>query len=1074
MMIKCLSLDLRTVDKKPVPESSHPLLFTQEWLEAINSDFEGSPLHNCLVASENGIAPVPWAKITSPEFVDGRPQAMTVPSPPPDSLPLEALDLSSPQKLHLVSSPGSRALLAQNSVKDMERTSGSKYPGLIKVEQARPGEVALKMDDGLSQGLEGDYVALLDFSLENGRKPNQEVEASSGCVLGALEEQCGSREVPLAQRTLAVSEPDGGPSLQNWDCAKPVHPEEEPYMLGSRSKVKHEELGHNSERQPCLGVPEEPLDCASGFWAAGSEDPTASKMQEPLGNQETMVQLRPGPRQASSPRLSPASPVGQASETKVKKTKQGDKKPPKPTAHTTQNTSSPSSSGSPTAGLKVSFLKGQRRLPVPQDKASLQHDRPWKVLQSLYPSKPHQAKALEKDGATQTKTSGPVSDSGLLSGKKAGFPEAVAGPPERASGLEEEPPRPEPKIETVAAEVLHSRIACLPGGRDRAGRPLLLVSTAEEAWKAPWCTASEITKLLSYLCSIPRAEDKAKGLVVVIDTRKQSPQPALASALQATQAMAPAALGTLLILGEKEDAVALQVSPDIQVEVLGSLTALGHHVEPSQLPAALEGPFPYCHSEWVQFFQKLDPFLSELHRASSLLQSSIEEFEKGDPPGGVQEATSCLSKSKELMEAVLRDPGLLHLQQEGGAMLARLQCEASRLDSSPDIRSRLAEAAALYSLVDEQLHVLVTASNHLLGRLELRIRLGRLEAAIRQVSDWMEQEGSRCLQELTPEDGSMETVARAHADFEAFFLKAVAQYRRGLELSKQAAQLGAGSQAGGQELPELVAFAATQRAFQAKLTHFYMAAERQRTDLDTLLHLHRFCKKMTWFHKDCQDLVSQLRLGKAKRASPGDQRRLHRYLQRLASEFPAEKLAAMALQVTSLSQTGLGQELWQEARGRHQEIQSLLKKALAHCPCLVDSAAHLAPSEPRGAVAKGWGPNGEVFSKGRWDLSLQDSLGVNHLPKACWPPWAARSQQSRTFQVDPPSSGQVVGADDGKGSQELLEPTPERSRVTLFSWQWLPRKSQVSCPTGDSFSSEGTDSQTSLEDSPQTSPPASL
>lgn len=48
-------------------------------------------------------------------------------------------------------------------------------------------------------------------------------------------------------------------------------------------------------------------------------------------------------------------------------------------------------------------------------------------------------------------------------------------------------------------------------------------------------------------------------------------------------------------------------------------------------------------------------------------------------------------------------------------------------------RSHLAEATALYSLLDEQLHVLVTASNHLLGRLELRVRLGRLEAAIRQV-----------------------------------------------------------------------------------------------------------------------------------------------------------------------------------------------------------------------------------------------------------------------------------------------------------------------------------------------------
>lgn len=41
----------------------------------------------------------------------------------------------------------------------------------------------------------------------------------------------------------------------------------------------------------------------------------------------------------------------------------------------------------------------------------------------------------------------------------------------------------------------------------------------------------------------------------------------------------------------------------LQVEVLTSLKALGHRVDPSQLPAALGGPFPYSHSEWVQFFQ---------------------------------------------------------------------------------------------------------------------------------------------------------------------------------------------------------------------------------------------------------------------------------------------------------------------------------------------------------------------------------------------------------------------------------------------------------------------------------------
>lgn len=51
-----------------------------------------------------------------------------------------------------------------------------------------------------------------------------------------------------------------------------------------------------------------------------------------------------------------------------------------------------------------------------------------------------------------------------------------------------------------------------------------------------------------------------------------------------------------------------------------------------------------------------------------------------------QEASRCLNKSKELMEAVLRDPVLLGLQREGGATLARLQQEASRLDFNPEVR----------------------------------------------------------------------------------------------------------------------------------------------------------------------------------------------------------------------------------------------------------------------------------------------------------------------------------------------------------------------------------------------------
>ncbi|XP_036681122.1 uncharacterized protein KIAA1755 homolog [Balaenoptera musculus] len=1073
IMIKCLSVDLHTVDTKPVPESSYPILFTQAWLEAINSDFEGSPLHSCLVASEGGIAPVPWTKITSPEFVDDRPQAVNVLSPAWRSLQLEALDLSSPQELHQARSPGSQVLLAQSLAKDKGRPHGDKYPGLIKVEQAGPGQVGFRMDQVASQDLEGDYVSLLDFSQENrGVSPSKEVETSSGYPFGAQEE-----EIPFSQRILPLSGANGGPSLEKWTGEKPARSGEKPCVWDLRRKVNHKVPTQDSEHQPqepYLSVLVNPLHCASGLGPGVSEEPAPSETQGPLGDSENIVQFNKGPKQASSVRLRPASPPAPpAPETKMEeRTQQENGRLPKPVARPRQNTS-------PTPGLKFSFLKWQRQGPVTQEKASFQHDGPWKVLCSLYSPKHNRDKCLGKAGTTQTKTSGPDADSDPLTKEKAGFPEASAGPPEKGPTLNAEPPGPEPRFGALSMEIFHSRIACLPGGRDRAGRPLLLVSTTKGPWEAPWCTASEVTKLFSYLCTIPRPEDKTKGLAVVIDARKQPPHPGLVSALQATQALVPTSIRALLFLGEQEAALQLEALSDIQVEVLTSLKALSHHVDPSQLPMALEGPFPYCHGEWVQFFQKLDPFLADLRQASSLLKASIKEFEKGDPPGGVQEASRCLSKSKELMEAVLRDPGLLGLQREGGATLARLRQEGSRLNFNPDVRSHLAEAAALYSLVDEQLHVLVTVSNHLLRRLELRVHLGRLEAAIHQVSNWMEQEGSQCLQVLTPKDGSLETVEKAHAEFEDFFLQAAAQYRRGLELCKQAAQLGAAArarEAGGTELPELAGFTFTQRAFQAKLTHFYMAAERQRTDLETLLHLHHFCKKMTWFHMDCQDLMAQLRLGKAQRASPGDQRRLHRYLQRLASEFPAEKLTAMRLQVASLSWEALGQDLWEEARERHEEIQTLLKKALAHCPCPAGPPSHPAGRELRAAAAKGQGLNGEVTYKGRRDLPLQDSLGLDHSPKSCWPPWAPRRVQNRNFQAarPPQEAGQAFEADEGRSPHGPLDPAPERFLATLFSWQRLPRQSQIPRPTGGSFSSEGTDSQTSLEDSPHTSPPASL
>lgn len=208
----------------------------------------------------------------------------------------------------------------------------------------------------------------------------------------------GTKEIPFSQRMLPLLGVNGEPSLEKKACVKPASLEEEPCVLGLRKKVNHKAPSHNSELQPQepnLSVLENTPRCASGLRTGVSEEPAAPKMEGPLGNPENTVQLRPGPKQASSPRLCPASPPAAPTlETELgKRTKQGNGRFPQPEASPGQNTSS---SRSPTPGLKFSFLKGQRQALMPSGKASLQHSGPWKVLCSLYSPKPNQAKFSRK------------------------------------------------------------------------------------------------------------------------------------------------------------------------------------------------------------------------------------------------------------------------------------------------------------------------------------------------------------------------------------------------------------------------------------------------------------------------------------------------------------------------------------------------------------------------------------------------------------------------------------------------------------------------------------------------------
>lgn len=66
----------KEVEETPLPETSYPCLFTEEWLRDINDGRDGTPLTRCLLSTDQGVVKLPWAQIAVPEFLD-KPKTLT-------------------------------------------------------------------------------------------------------------------------------------------------------------------------------------------------------------------------------------------------------------------------------------------------------------------------------------------------------------------------------------------------------------------------------------------------------------------------------------------------------------------------------------------------------------------------------------------------------------------------------------------------------------------------------------------------------------------------------------------------------------------------------------------------------------------------------------------------------------------------------------------------------------------------------------------------------------------------------------------------------------------------------------
>ncbi|XP_067327019.1 LOW QUALITY PROTEIN: puratrophin-1 [Anolis sagrei] len=339
-----------------------------------------------------------------------------------------------------------------------------------------------------------------------------------------------------------------------------------------------------------------------------------------------------------------------------------------------------------------------------------------------------------------------------------------------------------PTWRDVDWEMLRSGVAYLPGGKDRCGRAVVILQTRSALWPDPSSRqASALVRLLLYLRSTLRPELQAQGLMVLVDARRCPPALALFTILAALQESVPGCVRGVLCLAEKEAAFRVERAATLQVELLTSLKALHRHVEAAQLPPELDGTLPYCHQDWLCFRMRLEQLLQGCRGARAFLEGAVRAVGSGGWPETAEEAEALLQSDRQLMRTVLEDARLVRLQQEGGALLARLRKEDSPVALAPDFPLVLDAATALYNQVDEGIHQLVLASNQRIRVLELVRDLPAFEEAFREVSGWIENVGRTRLVELGELGASSEALLRARRQFQDFELVAGEYIRKGWE-----------------------------------------------------------------------------------------------------------------------------------------------------------------------------------------------------------------------------------------------------------------------------------------------------
>ncbi|XP_068615187.1 pleckstrin homology domain-containing family G member 4B-like [Brachionichthys hirsutus] len=981
--------DCREVEETPVPETSYPCIFTEEWLQDINEGRQGTPLSRCLLCTDQGVIKLPWAKIAIPEFLD-KPKILTnVHEAPPEAkhisvpshfssstLPVEAIFLPSKDRM----SASLRPLDCSSKLvklKHERRTSKSCSKPLV-----RPvGWVSPNTWDSQDayQESEGDYVDLVDIykGKHGGSRVNPANSglcqparpapptlcgggAPCGCTLQYVEKPCA----PCSQRRMGhePDDPDSkGRYRESYVAAlrNPVPFERGGVdllaALGDVGLCEAEELSSKGASRPnrnrCShcnkpSMSDEPWQCCRptpGSRQPHPKDhPTSFELENLMKEPPVVLKSTPGLSHSQKiqmklishqPGASPGVPAGSDSSLE---NCDGDIKPDamaedvKPSGKHKAKVRSLSSVSETSKGSPPLYKLNNRSYSdicpetitdMMQCERSELSDQATRRLERRKSPK-NGFLTSSGDAAAGATTEEPGSKLQISRTEK----------PSTCSDTRESPEAKESSFRSISA-LIELGMICLPGSRDRTGRPVVEVHTDRKEWASPLVSAQSVCDLLLYLHSIPRKDIRELGMTLVINARRKPPSLHLYKALLMAQVKATGlhaheqalhAVHSVVMLVDKDTCPRPEKQPGLQMDVVTSMKALSKTVEASQLTSDLGGAFAYSHSDWLQFHQRLVSFMADLRGADRLLQKAIKKVDDCRKMDTGQEVQQCIQDQRASMKEVLQDARLVSLQREGGAVLARMKKEDFRFPHSEDYRDALESATSLYNQLDEKLHTLVMRSNESLQHLELLFTLRETEAKINTAGMWFSTEGEQRLNDPRATDETLESTEETLQNFDVFLKRAKENQQHALSIAKEAE----GMFGRGVSNPAADVFQTLLSTFKGNLDDFMLRAEEKYKDLDAKVQMHRFCEQASSTVKECSRFLEKVEQGCDSASTLST---LQMFQDRLGDEFATQNFQALKTKVCAMRSgapgvMGVWNAAWVQCQEIRQRLETMQKK----------------------------------------------------------------------------------------------------------------------------------------------------